>query len=69
VKHVAYSRPQDLSTDDLVLLRARLRKAIKILENQRVKTIHDDDDLKHARAYLRELQKECGKRFIQERLF
>jgi len=68
MKHVAYSRPGDLSTDDLVLLRARLRKAIEIMENQKVRTVNDDADLKHARAYLRELQRECGKRFIQERL-
>lgn len=69
MKHVQYAIPSSLSTEDLVQLRTRLRLAIKVLENRPAKSVQQVEDLKQARAYLRELQKEAGKRFIQQRLF
>jgi len=61
--------PADMTTDEIVELRGALRAAIKFQESKPFLTIQETDDLKHARAYLRQLMKEAGARFIQERLF
>jgi len=61
--------PKELSTDEVVELRGQLRKAIKFQESKPFLTVAEEADLKHARAYLRQLMKEAGTRFIQERLF
>jgi hypothetical protein len=59
----------DMSTDDLVAARRRVRDAIKVIESYYTKTMDDGGELRELRRYLRRIQVECGKRFIQERLF
>jgi len=61
-------RPADMETDELVRQRARIRLAIMILEID-ARTVDEDLELREMRAYQRELMREAGKRFIQERLF
>lgn len=63
------TNPSEMSTDEIVELRGRLRKAIRFQESKSFLTVEEENDLKHARAYLRQLMKEAGTRFIQERLF
>lgn len=60
--------PKKMTTDEIVELRGRLRKAIRFQESKSFLTVQEKDDLKLARAYLRQLMKEAGMRFIQERL-
>jgi len=60
-----------LTTDELVEQRTRTRLIIKRLENisSHLRTEADSLYLTTQRAYLRRLMQECGKRFIQQKLF
>jgi len=69
MKHVKAGIPSEMTTDEIVEVRGKLRKAIKMMENSGALTVQEESDLREARAYLRSLMKEAGKRFIQERLF
>jgi hypothetical protein len=60
--------PAEMTTDEIVELRGLLRKAIKFQESKSFLTVQEMDDLKRARAYLRQLMKESGTRFIQRKL-
>jgi len=61
--------PKEMSTDEIVALRGQLRKAIKFQESKSFLTVTEQQDLTYARSYLRQLMREAGTRFIQERLF
>lgn len=61
--------PKQMTTDEIVEMRGKLRKAIKFQESKPFLTVEEEADLKHARSYLWQLMKEAGTRFIQERLF
>lgn len=57
------------TTEELLELRARARREIRWLENGKPRTATQDKELRFLREYLRSLMRECGKRFIHERLF
>ena len=56
--------PSELTTDDLVAERSRVRWKIRILEQWHTRTVDEEAQLRRLRAYLRELMREAGKRFI-----
>jgi hypothetical protein len=59
-----------MATEDIVGERERARKIVQILENAgAMRTREKDRELTAMRLYVRELMKEAGKRFVQERLF
>jgi len=60
-----------LTTEELVDQRTRTRLIIKRLENtpSHLRNEAERLQLKTMRAYLRRLMQECGKRFIQPKLF
>jgi len=64
-----YKSPKEMTTDEIVEMRGQLRKAIKYVESKNGLTVEQEEDLRYARTYLRQLMKEAGTRFIQARLF
>lgn len=60
--------PQDMTTDEVVEMRKRVRWKIRILEQWSVRTDDEAEELRRLRRYLQALMREAGNRFIQPRL-